>query len=153
MTIRIQKNQKTNSPENALSKNKTLSASELRERKEKLKRELDQIEEKYSSKITRAKNTVNRTLKPVKTIKESPFKAVGIAVIVGVLAGMTGRKKSSAQSDSGGSGLGFSSLLMGELKRLAARKAMVYVSDIVDQEVMPRIRRKKNEDSPSSEDS
>jgi len=134
-----------------LRKNKTLSASELRERKEKLKRELDLIEDKYSGKISRAKNTVNRTLKPIKAIKENPLKAVGIAVVVGVLAGMSGRKKSSKYSNTGGAGTGFSSLLMGELKRLAARKAMVYVSDIVDQEVMPRIRRKKNEDSPSSE--
>lgn len=136
-----------------MSKNKSLSASELRERKEKLKREVNQIEEKYSEKITSAKNTVNRTLKPISTIRENPFKAVGIAVVIGALTGITGRKKSSKKSDSDDSGTGFSSLLMGELKRLAARKAMVYVSDIVDQEIMPRIRRKKSEDSPSSKNS
>ena len=85
------------------------------------------------------------------------FGVLGISVALGLVVGLSGRRKRSSSkqsstddSGSGSGNSGFSSLLMSELKRMAAKRAMMYISDIVDRKVMPEIRRT---DSGQAEDS
>jgi ElaB/YqjD/DUF883 family membrane-anchored ribosome-binding protein len=133
------------------------SVDEIQLRKQKLKQEIDLIEQKYSKKATKLSNGIQNTLKPIQTIRDNPLKSLGISVAVGLVLGLSGRRKRSSTKTSstddigsGNSDTGFSSLLMSELKRMAAKRAMMYISDIVDRKVMPEIRRT---DSGQAEDS
>lgn len=129
-----------------MSKNKH-QVKEIQLRKQKLQQEIDQIEDKYSSKATKVSKGIQNTLKPIQTIRDNPLKSLGISIAIGVVLGFSGRSKrssSKSKSDDGNSSgkgdSGFSSLLMSELKRMAAKRAMMYISDIVDRKVMPEIR-------------
>jgi ElaB/YqjD/DUF883 family membrane-anchored ribosome-binding protein len=124
------------------------SVDEIQLRKQKLQQEIDLIEQKYSKKATKLSNGIQNTLKPIQTIRDNPLKSLGISVAVGLVLGLSGRRKRSSTKTSstydrgsGSSDSGFSSLLMSELKRMAAKRAMMYISDIVDRKVMPEIRR------------
>ncbi|MEX0661166.1 MAG: DUF883 C-terminal domain-containing protein [Balneolaceae bacterium] len=130
---------------------------EIQVRKERLKNELEIIEKKYAAKIGGVKSAVDGSLKPAQTIRRNPLKAVGYAVLVGFTVGLLKNSRSSKQKKhkndhSGESRIGLTSLLVDELKRLAARKAMVFVSDIVDNEVIPRIKSSDKINKPSSND-
>ncbi len=121
---------------------------EIQLRKQKLQDEISFIEEKYSRKATRLSSGIQNTLKPIQTIRDNPLKSLGISIAVGVVIGLSGRRrkssKSSSQTDSGnqsvGGDSGFSSMLMSELKRMAAKRAMMYISDIIDRKVMPEMK-------------
>jgi len=139
-----------------LSKNKH-SVKEIQLRKQKLQREIDLIEQKYSNKATKVSQGIQNTLKPIQTIRNNPLKSLGISIAIGVVLGLSGRSKrtsSKSQSDdgerSGNGDSGFSSLLMNELKRMAAKRAMMYISDIVDRKVMPEIRATHTADTSDS---
>lgn len=137
---------------------KKKSIEEIQIRKERLKSELEAIETKYAAKIGGVKRMVNGSLKPAQKIRRNPLKAVGYAVLVGVAIGLvrskgsSKKKKQEKSSQSGDSKVRFRSMLMDELKRLAARKAMVIVSEMVDKEVIPRIKSTEREATPSSND-
>lgn len=120
---------------------------EIQVRKERLKNELEIIERKYAAKIGGVKRAVDGSLKPAEKIRRNPLKAVGYAVLVGFAVGLVKnsrsskkRKKKNKDNHSGESRIGLTSLLVDEMKRLAARKAMVLVSDLVDDKVIPRIK-------------
>lgn len=120
---------------------------EIQLRKQKLQDEINLIEEKYSRKASKISSGIQNTLKPIQTIRDNPLKSLGASIAVGVILGLSGRgKKSSDKSspDSGGHSVsensGFTSLLVSELKRMAAKRAMMYISDIVDRKIMPEIR-------------
>lgn len=121
---------------------------EIQLRKQKLQDEIDLIEEKYSKKVTKISSGIQNTLKPIQTIRNNPIKSLGISIAVGVVLGLSGRSKKTSESSpssstggqSGGGDSGFTSMLMSELKRMAAKRAMLYISDIVDRKVMPEIR-------------
>jgi ElaB/YqjD/DUF883 family membrane-anchored ribosome-binding protein len=133
------------------------SVEEIHLRKQKLQQEIDLIEQKYSKKATKISNGIQNTLKPIQTIRDNPLRSLGISVAVGLILGLSGRSKRSSSktsstddSGSGNSDNGFSSLLMSELKRMAAKRAMMYISDIVDRKVMPEIRRTESGQTESS---
>jgi len=139
-----------------LSKNKH-SVKEIQLRKQKLQQEIDLIEQKYSNKATKVSQGIQNTLKPIQTIRNNPLRSLGISIAIGVVLGLSGRSKrtsSKSQSDdgerSGNGDSGFSSLLMNELKRMAAKRAMMYISDIVDRKVMPEIRATHTADTSDS---
>lgn len=126
-----------------LDKRKNLSIDEIKERKKILIEKIEGIEGKYTQKATSIEGKVRKTLKPIHLIRQNPLKSLGASIAVGFLIGIVGRKKSTSTSSSpsspgGSSGTGFTSLLISELKRMAAHRAMLYVSDIVDQKVMPK---------------
>lgn len=141
-----------------MSKRKDWSLHEINARKEELQDEITQIENKYTQKVTKIERRIKSTLKPVKTIRKKPLKALGVSIALGFLIGISGRKKSKSDpvvNNSVASEPGFTSLLMNELKRLAARRAMVYITDIVDQKVIPGINaartKKANEEADQEE--
>lgn len=121
---------------------------EIQLRKQKLQDEISLIEEKYSQKANKLSSGIQNTLKPIQSIRDNPLKSLGISIAVGVVIGLSGRRKKSskspASSDSGGQSVGgdsgFSSMLMSELKRMAAKRAMMYISDIIDRKVMPEMK-------------
>lgn len=116
--------------------------ADLQERKKKLKKELENIKASVGGSASEVKDDVISSILPVEHIKKQPFKAVGIAVVAGFILGLPrlrGKNKKGGDSKS----YGFSSMLIEELKRMAARKAMIYITELVDDEVMPRIRKKK----------
>lgn len=144
-----------------MSKDKNLSMEQIKDRKQKLQHEVERIEQKYGSKASALENRVQSTLKPLQTIRDNPFKSVGIAIALGFLAGIAGKRKSKKTVSSGNGTMesspghsGFSSLLMNELKRMAARRAMVYITEWVDHKVLPEISGTKNINiqNPSSQE-
>lgn len=146
-----------------MSDHKKSNIEEIQVRKERLKNELEAIETKYAAKIGGVKRMVNGSLKPAQNIRRNPLKSVGYAVLVGFAVGLVRTKRSSKkkkkkrkqklqQDHNSESTVGFTSLLMSELKRLAARKAMVFVSEMVDKEVIPRLTSSDKESTPSSND-
>lgn len=108
-----------------------LSMKEIKARKEQLDREIDEIEQRLESRMNKVQRTVLGTLKPLSTIRDNPFKAVGTAVLVGFILGLPRRKKSAP----GIAKSRFHSLLFDELKRIAARKAVEYTSDFMDEKI------------------
>lgn len=139
-----------------MSEHKKSSIEEIQVRKERLKNELDAIETKYAAKIGGVKRLVNGSMEPAKNIRRNPLKSVGYAVLIGFAVGLVRSKKSSKkkrrQNHSGESTVGLTSLLMSEFKRLAARKAMVFVSEMVDKEVIPRLTPREKENTRTSND-
>ncbi|MFU8812717.1 MAG: hypothetical protein ACNA78_07085 [Balneolaceae bacterium] len=120
---------------------------ELQVLKKELQRDVSRLEQTYIKRAERTAGKVKRTLQPIQSIKKDPVKAVAVSVAVGFLLGFTrsGRKKRrEPSSTTGTTRYGFSSMLFDELKRLAAHKAMIYVSDLVDREVMSRIDKGNN---------
>ena len=143
-----------------MSRKKT-DIEDIKLRKQKLQQEIDLIEEKYTRQAKKISGGVQNTLKPIQKIREHPLKSVGISIAVGLLIGASGRRKSSEKpgqgsgsntSSSASKGDGFTSLLMSELKRMAAKRAMMYISEIVDRKVMPGLTSDSNETPKQSPD-
>lgn len=108
--------------------------TDIRARKRKLKNELELLEGGFENRVTGIREKVLGPLEPASFIKKHPFKSLGAAVFAGFLLGLPGKKRPSGPKTSPGtSGTGFSSLLFDELKRFAARRAMLYVSDFLDE--------------------
>ena len=117
---------------------KNITMADIRARKNKLKSDLDLLENDFQGRFTKAKGNILGSLQPLTLVKKNPVKAVGSAILFGLAVGLAVPKRSSKSreknsSDSAtSSGPGFSSLLFDEMKRVAARKAAYYVSDLVD---------------------
>lgn len=115
--------------------------ADIRARKKKLKSDLDLLENDFQGRISKAKGNILGSLQPLTMVKKNPVKAVGSAVLLGLAVGLAVPKRSSksknkSSSDSSApSGPGFSSLLFDEMKRIAARKAAYYVSDLIDKNI------------------
>jgi len=142
---------------NILSKRNHMSLEKIKRRKEELQAEIDRIEDNYISKASEIERKVKGVLRPVYNIRKKPFTTVGVSIVVGFAIGYLRKKKSgkpqkSTSSDQNGqSDFGFTTLLMAELKRMAAQRAMMYVSEVIDQRVMPRLSKKNDESGEKSE--
>ena len=134
---------------------------QINDRKRELENEINRVEEKYSSRAETLQKSVESALKPVQKIRDKPFTAVGISIVIGFLAGSAGRKKRTKKAikdtdttynDTGsGRGRGFTSVLTTELKRLAARKAMVFITEWVDQKLIPELTNRMKNKQESTE--
>jgi len=109
--------------------------------KEELKQDIRKIEGDFKGRISNVKGTITEILHPTEQIKKYPFKAVGVALGVGLVCGLLKSSKKKRRRESQESyhptppGSGFTSLLLNELKHLAARKAIHYMSDLIDEQV------------------
>lgn len=112
-----------------------ISMREIRQKKKKLKDDLDLLESGFENRLSKVSNFLPGNIHPVKTIKKHPLKSVGLAVLFGTVAGMlTGsgnNSKSGTQSESSAKE-GFPSLVFNELKRVAAYRAASYISDLME---------------------
>jgi hypothetical protein len=133
-----------------LSKKEGLNIYDIKLRKKKLQDEIQHIEDKYSRKASKISGGIQSTLKPIQKIKKHPLKAVAASIAFGLIIGVSGRRKSKSKSESktqspdsdaddysGRESTGFTSHLISELKRMAAKRAIVYISEFVDRKVMP----------------
>jgi len=123
-----------------------MALDKISRRKKELQAEIDRIEENYLRKASEIERKIKSVMRPVHNIRKKPFISLGISVATGFAIGFLRKKKSkksAASNDTethhnGYEDTGFTTLFMAELKRLAAQRAMMYVSDLIDQKVMPR---------------
>jgi len=110
--------------------------AEINFRKKKLKDDLDKLESGFKERADKVKSIIPVSMNPVDSIRKHPFRAFGIAIASGLLFGLSSRNKRS-QSDNeainnhSSQSSGFSSLLISELKRLAAHRAASYISEMI----------------------
>jgi hypothetical protein len=118
--------------------------ADIRLRKKKLKDDLDLLENSFENRIYNLRKNIFGVFQPVNYIKKNPFKSVGTALILGIALGVSGRKKGEKTEGgvSDSTKLIFSTLLLDEIKRIAARRAASYISDMIDQHLSS-----KNEES------
>lgn len=82
-------------------------------------------------------------MKPIQRIRKHPFAAVSIAVLTGFIVGaVTGgsRKKYSGEKRNA-----LTSMIGYELKSLAARRTIGFISEYVDNELIPRLKKNRSE--------
>ncbi|MCH8549119.1 MAG: hypothetical protein LAT80_09585 [Balneolaceae bacterium] len=127
-----------------MKKKNEYSLDEIKEQRERLQNEIRGLETGFSDRITKIKGELNSITTPVQKIREKPLKSVAIAAGVGFLAGILRRSRKSRKKSSAApaapvspppSGSGFTSMLMNEMKHLAARKAMFYLSELIDRQI------------------
>lgn len=111
---------------------------EIKFRKKKLKDDIDKLESGFKNRAEKVRSFIPGNINPSKSIRKHPFRALGIAIASGLVIGLTSRKKRSRSENIGSKSSsdndsGFTSLLMYELKRLAASRAVSYISDMIDQ--------------------
>jgi ElaB/YqjD/DUF883 family membrane-anchored ribosome-binding protein len=117
-------------------KSKQISMSELRERKEKLQEELDALENDIEGRISGVQKKLMGNLEPVSIIKRHPFTSVGASILAGLAIGLIG-KKGKREETGDSSGVEFSRIVIDEVKKLAAKKAVQSLSDLIDQKLSP----------------
>jgi len=125
------------SKEKPLSKNRTISMADIKRRKKKLEDDLELLEGDFEHRISSAQKKVLGPLKPIDYIKKHPFKAVGTSVVVGIAFGLIGSGKSSNSTGTEGAKHKekLFELLFNEVKRVAARKAATYISEMIDEKI------------------
>jgi hypothetical protein len=114
---------------------------EVRRQKEQLREEIKALESGFEKRITTVKGVVVNTLQPTNYIRKKPLKSVGTAVAAGFLVGLLKRGRRAGRGKAGkrsNHSSGFTSILMNELKHIAAQKAMVYLSELIDQQLSSR---------------
>jgi hypothetical protein len=115
-------------------------------RKETLKQEIHEIERGFGSRISGVKKGFDNTVRIKSNVQKSPLKSVAIAAGAGFLVGMLRRKKKIVHSGRI-PGNTLTSILVRELKQIAAQKAMFYLSEFVDQQISSfQKSKKKSED-------
>lgn len=109
----------------------------IRSRKQELEGDIELLERGFENRFSRVSKKFNNTVQLKKFIKKSPFIAVAAATGLGLIVGLTKKKKKVKSNDDyiESPDSGITSLIYGELKRVAARKAVHYISDLVDRKV------------------
>lgn len=104
----------------------------LEEKKKQLKAELENIQNELDDSIDGVRSDVSSRLDPVEFIKKHPIEVVGASVLVGFLAGHSGKKSSLSSED------GIGSALLYEMKKIATKKAISLASDYVEKFLQER---------------
>lgn len=111
--------------------------ADIRKRKKKLEDDLELLEDDFEYRISKAQQKILGPFQPVEFIKKNPLKAVATSVIAGVALGLMGTDKSSDNrtSSSNMHKEKLFDLVFNEVKRVAARKAASYLSDLIDEKI------------------
>jgi hypothetical protein len=114
----------------------------LKEKKEKLEAELEDIQHELDDSLDKVKSDVSSSLDPLEYVRRHPLPVVGLALLVGFLAGKEGgespQSRNSTNTANHGKGSSDSdknelaSTLWYEIKRLATRKALSKAGDYID---------------------
>lgn len=114
----------------------------MKHRKKKLQDDLELLEQGFQSRVTRIRSGVPGAMVPLSYIREKPIAAVGMALIAGLATGLLTGKKRRVKRESTTSApeidTGFSSILIGELKKMAARRAAGYLSELLEQKILEK---------------
>lgn len=98
---------------------------DLEDRKRALKAELDKLENEFSSNITELHSNVSDTVDPRQWVNKHPLKIVGLAVLLGFLAGNRENHSVAGKITMIGS-------VAAALKAYAARKAVDQIVHFVE---------------------
>ncbi|MEX0769267.1 MAG: hypothetical protein WD035_00945 [Balneolaceae bacterium] len=129
---------------------------ELEQRKKRIEAELNQIHQDMDSSVDVMKEKVLSTVLPVKAIRKKPFKAVGIALIAGFALGLprlrmkSRRREKNYKEERGRSSQGMTSLMFDEMKHIAARRAVRFFMDTVDEKLSARLDKNKRKENRES---
>lgn len=114
---------------------------DVRERKQKLEQELELLEGDFHRRLSSLKGGMDELKEPTRFIENSPLKSVAIAAGIGFAVGLLKKKKkrsnsahSTSESESRHSP-GITSFIVEELQHLAAQKAMMYLSEVIDRQI------------------
>lgn len=99
----------------------------LEEKKKELKAELDNIQQELDRSIDGVRTDVSSSLDPVEFVKKHPLEVVGVSVVIGFLAGHSGKSRHISTSDEG-----ISATLLHELKKLATKKAISIATEYAE---------------------
>lgn len=131
-----------------MSDNKNITLKEFNQRKNRVEAELNQIQNNLDSTVHRVKDSFLESVIPADNIRRKPFKSVGIAIIVGFVAGLPKKRKRKSGKeivdDNGKQGV--SSLLKDELRRLVAQKTAGYIMDVIDSKLSSRLKQDAKSD-------
>lgn len=106
---------------------------ELEQKKLELEAELEQIQLELDDSIHKVRSDVSDTLNPIRFVKEHPWPMVGASLLLGFLVSGNGKKKSYPPKDSSyESEKVFRPILLTELKKLAAKRAVSMVSNFLE---------------------
>lgn len=110
----------------------------IRKRKSALKDDIQILESGFENRVSGISRGIKDAAKVKNYVVKHPFISVAAATGLGIIAGTLQNKKRKGKKyrdreDSPSSGL--TSLLFGELKHIAARKAAHYFSDFIDQQI------------------
>jgi len=112
---------------------------ELEQRKKRIEAELNQIHQNLDNSFNKAKTSLVSLADPSGHIRRKPLHSLAIAVIAGFAIGyLKSQKKnnktpsSEVQSPQWAPKPGIANLLFDEVRRMAARKAAVYLMDFLD---------------------
>lgn len=108
----------------------------LEAKKKELKAELENIQQELDRSIDGVRSDVSSSLDPVEFVKKHPLEVVGVSVVIGFLAGHSGKGKHIRGSSDSDDGL--SSTLWYELKRLATKKAISFATDYAEKFLMDK---------------
>lgn len=97
---------------------------QLEQKKQQLEEELKQIQHQLDDSLDEMRADVSKKLDPVQFIREHPLPSVGVAVLLGFLAGH--RSQSSGKSF-------VNSMLLDELKKVATKKALSFATDYIEE--------------------
>ncbi len=113
--------------------------TDINQRKTRLKDDLELLEGSFENRITKLQKKVFGSYKPSVIIKKKPFQAVGLAIITGFAIGLARKKKHKSSGtdheNTESESLGFSSLLLDEVKRIAARRTATYISELIEKKM------------------
>lgn len=104
----------------------------LEQKKQELEAELEQIQDELDDSIDQVRHNVSDSLDPKSFIRKHPLPVVGGAVFLGFLVGHRDKQEGSLSSSSSSDGK-FTNTLLYELKRLAMRKALSFVTDFAEE--------------------
>jgi ElaB/YqjD/DUF883 family membrane-anchored ribosome-binding protein len=97
---------------------------DLRIRKEKLESELQFIQSQLKSTLEEIRDDVTAQVNPLTWIKKYPLKAVGVAMVAGIVLARIGKRSGNSNS--------FGGLLASEIKRVATQKAVGFLVDSIE---------------------
>ena len=120
-------------PKNTSSKkkNRDSSADDVRQRREALKKELDELQGQIEESVGQLKGDVKTRLDVSYWIEKYPFSVAGLSVVAGFLLGMKWHSNGNVESSSARK----DHYLLSELKRAVTRKAIQRVIDLLDEKV------------------
>lgn len=135
----------------ALATKRNISLDELERRKERLKRELEELHGSLDDTVVRTRDSLVSNLNPASRVRKAPLRTLGVALAVGLVVGWvrSGRKKRKKKKQeekllSGRNHLemdrnmraaavksGMLHYFLDEMKHLAARRAAHMLMDVV----------------------
>ena len=130
-----------------MSNNKGMTMADIRLRKQQLKDDLDVLEDNFEERIRSARTNILKSVNLYEPIRKKPLRVVGMAIAAGLIVGLSRRKKTRNKSRRTDQrpveyeehssfevpAIGFRTLLADEIKRIAARRAALYISEIMDE--------------------